>query len=585
MNNLSILESLDQLIRKKPDLALYRFIEQDGTVQEITPIMVDFQAKKIAAQLQAHDSYQKPVIILYEPGCEYIFALFGCLYAGAIPVPAYPPLNEEMASTLKKIIDNSQTKLFLTNQKIKTNLRKLKLFSPLISLLGTKLNPALINVSRQLNQLEIINTSRIDDKHHAAYVKPQITSDEIAYIQYTSGSTKSPKGVVIRHSNLLANLSQLKEVAHFTEKDIYVSWLPPYHDMGLISGIFLPLYGGFRAVLFSPISFLQKPARWLQAISTYQGTVSGGPDFAYKMLTNKVTAEEIEGIGLSSWRLAFCGAETIEPNTFTNFHNKFSDYSLTEDIFTPCYGLAEAVVYVCSLPSTAKSYYKEFNKQLLIEKHIAEIATDSSEAQKIVSVGFCPAGAQVIIADPETKEPLTDGQIGELWFYGPNAARSYWNNSEESEQQLNAQLKEKSPFNYVRTGDLGFKYKEELFITGRIKDLIIINGLNHYSQDIESSVKTGLGEIKLGNIAAFSVRTEISENLIILVEIKSKLNTNLSLLRQTIRELIIEKHFISPQNISFIAAKTLPKTTSGKLKRIQCREDYLNNKFNFLESE
>lgn len=585
MTELTILDNLATLLKVQPNLELYRFIDKEGTSNVITPAKLDVQAKKIAAQLQSHNCYKKPAIILYEPGCDYIFALFGCLYAGAIPVPAYPPLNEEMAVTLKKIIANSEAELLLTSQQIKMNLRKLKVFSPLLSLFRTKLAPSVIEVSRQLNQLQIISTSHINDLQQFAYLKPEITSKDIAYIQYTSGSTKAPKGVVITHANLVANLRQLRQAADFSEKDIYISWLPPYHDMGLISGIFLPLFVGYKAILFSPIHFLQNPLSWLQAISDYQGTVSGGPDFAYRMLTKKIAVEEHPEIDLSSWRLAFCGAETVNPDTFPAFYHKFSCWGLQQNIFTPCYGLAEGVLYVCGVPLLSKTVGKQFNKQLLLDMHVAELATDESNAKKIVSVGFCPDDVHLVIVDPESQKPVPEGTVGEVWFHGPNAAECYWNNPGESEIQLNAKLNQpenRRNYRYVRTGDLGFKYAHELFLTGRIKDLIIINGFNHYAQDIEFSVREGVKSHRLGNVVAFAETMGVDEQLIILAEIKKGGGSDLGSLRENIRELIMEQHFISPKEIFFVAAKKLPKTTSGKLKRVQCRDDYAKNKFDFL---
>ncbi|MDR3502742.1 MAG: fatty acyl-AMP ligase [Legionella sp.] len=584
MKEFNLIDSLNTLLEEKPDFDLYRFIDREGTSKVITPSELDFQAKKIAARLQEYKRDKKPVIILYEPGCEYIFALFGCLYAGAIPVPAYPPLNEEMALTLKKIIADSGAEILLTSRKINANLRKLKILSPLIPFLGSKIDPSVIDVSRQLNQLKIINSSQIPDAQRFGYLKPDIISSDVAYIQYTSGSVNAPKGVVITHANLMANLRQLIKVASFTEHDVYVSWLPPYHDMGLISGIFLPLFGQYKSILFSPITFLQKPASWLKIISEYKGTVSGGPNFAYRMLTNKVAMEDIAEVDLSSWRIAFCGAEPINPDTFTTFYDKFSCHALNPYIFTPCYGLAEAVLYVSGEPCLAKNYYKEFNEQQLLDKHVAELSTDAATAKKIISVGHCSDDAHIIIVDPESQKPLPDSYVGEIWFHGPNAARQYWNNSTESETQLNAtlnQAEDKSSYRYVRTGDLGFKYNNELFITGRLKDLIIINGFNHYAADIEFSVSSNIKNVALGTVVAFSEKAEVTEDLIILAEIKNTPG-DLSVLRQNIRALIVEKHFISPKSIFFVGAKTLPKTTSGKLKRFQCREHYINGKFNFL---
>jgi acyl-CoA synthetase (AMP-forming)/AMP-acid ligase II len=585
MNELNLIDSLNTLLEEKPDFDLYRFIDRDGTSKVITPRELDFQAQKIAARLQEYQSDKKPVIILYEPGCEYIFALFGCLYAGAIPVPAYPPLNEEMALTLKKIIADSGADILLTCGKIRANLRKLKILSPLIPLLGSKIDPSVIDVSRQLNQLKIINSSQIPDAQRFCYLKPDIIVSDVAYIQYTSGSVKAPKGVVITHANLMANLRQLINAASFTEHDVYVSWLPPYHDMGLISGIFLPIFGQYKSILFSPIMFLQQPASWLKIISEYKGTVSGGPNFAYRMLTNKVAMDDISGVDLSSWRLAFCGAEPINPDTFTAFYDKFSCHALNEYIFTPCYGLAEAVLFVSGALRRSNDYYKEFNEQQLLDRHVAVLSTDATTAKKIISVGQCSDDAHVMIVDPETQKSVPDSSVGEIWFHGPNAARQYWNNPAESETQLNAvlnQTENKSSDRYVRTGDLGFKYNNELFITGRLKDLIIINGFNHYASDIEFSVSSNVKNVALGSVVAFSQKTEITEELIILAEIKKVVTEDLSVLRQNIRALIVDKHFIAPKGIFFVGAKTLPKTTSGKLKRFQCREHYINGKFNFL---
>ncbi|WED42825.1 fatty acyl-AMP ligase [Legionella cardiaca] len=583
----TITQILKDLCKTQPALELYRFIENDETVKIITPVELDHQAKKIAAKLQKYQIKQKTAVLLYEPSCEYIFALFGCLYAGVIAVPAYPPITDEMATTLKKIIDNADAKIVLTSQKISASLRKLKVLTPLLSLIKplikNKTKENILEASTQLNQLKILTSAKISDQLVAQYKEERLCDKDIAYLQYTSGSTSKPKGVVITHQNLMANLQQLVQDYKFTRSDVVVTWLPPYHDMGLISGIFIPLFVGIKSIHLSPINFLQKPLMWLKAISDYQGTVAGGPDFSFRLCSNKIKLEGIKDLNLASWRIAFCGAETVHSSTFPIFYNKFARYSLKENIFIPCYGLAESVVYVCGVRLNATAYYKNFNKKKLIEEGIAEIHKSEHEGKRLVSVGFCSPNAHVQIVNPDSQEIMPDGHVGEIWFHGPNAATAYWRNSEDSQSQLNARIKNAQEHRtYVRTGDLGFKYQDELFITGRIKDLIIINGLNHYPQDLELSVREEFFSTDIGSIAAFAVNEDDCENVIMLVEHKKSSQLNSLELSQKVHEIIREKHLITIKKVLLVPAKTIPKTTSGKIKRAQCREYYVNGRISCL---
>ena len=353
-----------------------------------------------------------------------------------------------------------------------------------------------------------------------AWQPEHATSGDLAFLQYTSGSTGHPRGVMLTHANLLHNASLIFHVFEHTETDSYVSWLPMFHDMGFMVGVLQPLYAGIRAVVMSPVSFLQRPARWLEAISHYRATTSGGPNFAYDLCARKITLDDAAKLDLSSWSVAFNGAEPVRAETLDRFASRFESCGFRRAALFPCYGLAEATLIVTG----------GRKKSLPIIKRV--------EAKLMVGCGGELPGERVVIVDPVSLIELKDGQVGEIWVYGPSVARGYWNRPEDTIRIFNAYLSDTGEGPFLRTEDLGFIEDGELYITGRIKDLIIIRGLNHYPQDIEWTAERCHTALRPGCGAAFTVEAGGEERLAIVQEINARAEADLDHVIETIREAV-----------------------------------------------
>lgn len=531
----TLVDLLQYRANEQPDQIAYCFLV-NGETEEIslTYQALDFEARKIAAQLQALNLSQKQAILLYQPELELICAFFGCLYADVVAIPAYPPQYNQNLSRFQGIITDSQASVILTTT-------------------------ALLKDCPEFPNLSYLTTDCLSDSSAHAWRKPKIDRDTLAFIQYTSGSTGSPKGVMLSHGNLLHNSRLIYQGFEHSSQSKVVSWLPPYHDMGFIGGILQPFYGGFPVVLMSPVSFIRKPIRWLQAISRYQATTSGGPNFAYNLCLQKITPQQKATLDLSSWKLAFIGAEPISPQTLDQFAEAFAPCGFRRDAFYPCYGLAEATLFVSG----------GFIKETAIQ-------------QKVVSCGHY-SEQTVIIVDPkegwETK-PLQDGEIGEIWVSGASVAQGYWNQPEKTQETFHANLEKTS---FLRTGDLGFLQNGELYVTGRIKDLIIIRGQNYYPQDIEQTVEQSHVAIRPGCCAAFSI-SEGEEQLAIAAEIKreSIRQLNLEEVLTAIRSVIAQEHGLQIHTILLLKQGSIPKTSSGKIQRHACQNQYQDNNFDLI---
>ena len=472
---------------------------------------LDLQAQAIAATLQERVEPGDRALLLYPAGLDFISAFFGCLYAGVIAVPAYAPRQNRAVNRILAIAEDARASVVLTTQSVRSNLSQRSKIPTELTAIG-----------------EWIMTDAIDRAAASGWRETQIDRDTLAFLQYTSGSTGRPKGVMVTHENLIANNEMVRVSFHHSEKTVFASWLPLFHDMGLIGGVLQPLYLGILSVLMAPAAFIQKPVRWLQAISKYRATSAGGPNSAYEVCVQKVRGEDKESLDLSSWKVAFNGAEPIRAGTLERFAAAFNPCGFRLEAIYPCYGLAEATIFVAGGNPVDPPTLVEVDT-LALEQNRVKSPDNSESSRTIVGCGNTSLDQKIVIADPETHSPCPDQQVGEIWVCGPNVARGYWNQPEETERTFCARLANGDQTRFLRTGDLGFINNGELFVTGRLKDLIIIRGRNYYPQDIEATVESSHPAIESNASAAFSVEVGGEERLVVACEVRrsslSKLNS------------------------------------------------------------
>ena len=543
-----------------PHKRLYTFLE-DGESKErhMTYAELDQQARAIAAWLQRSGYAGKSALLLYPPQLEYITAWFGCIYAGIIAVPAYPPQSPRLLPRLQAIIADANIELILTTAPVKM------------------LADMWINQNPDWQGIPWLTTDNIPaDISPDDWQAPAISGDAVAFLQYTSGSTSAPKGVVLTHANLLHNLEHVRRCFEQGEDTLSVIWLPPYHDMGLIGGILQPFYANYLAILMSPLDFLQRPFRWVQAISRYGATTSGGPNFAYDLCARKVTPEQVASLDLSQWRVAFNGAEPVRADTHRRFAETFAPAGFQPQAFFPCYGLAEGTLLVSGGSVTAPPVVASFDADALQQRRIAP-HSDSSNGYLLVGNGRTLSDQQIVIVTPETGRLCPPDEIGEIWVAGPSVAQGYWNQPQHTADTFHAFLADTGDGPFLRTGDLGFLRDGELFVTGRLKDLIIVRGRNHYPQDIERTVEHTHPALRPGCSAAFAIDHDGEEQVVVVQEVNLKAGPDLPALAQIIRQAVAAEHELQLHAVVLLEPRTIPKTSSGKIQRHLCRQKFLNH--------
>ncbi|HEX9895814.1 MAG TPA: AMP-binding protein, partial [Gemmatimonadales bacterium] len=398
----------------------------------------------------------------------------------------------------------------------------------------------------------------------------------LAFLQYTSGSTGIPKGVMLSHSNLLYNSALIAYAFEHTRSASGVFWLPTYHDMGLVGGILQPLYLGRPNILMSPVAFVQKPFRWLQAISRYRGTTSGGPNFAFDLCVRKITPEQRATLDLSSWTVAFCGAEPVRAETLERFADTFAPCGFRSEAFYPCYGLAEATLLVSGGYKTAPPIVRWLDRKSLEADRVVPIAAGAGGARALVGCGQTMPDQQIVITDPNRLIRMPAGQVGEVWVSGPSVAQGYWQRTDETEQTFCAYLQDTGEGPFLRTGDLGFTHHGELFVTGRLKDLMIVHGCNHYPQDIEATAAKSHPGVRAGWGAAFTVEEGSGQKLVIILELERRQRAEAARVIEAIRRDVAREHELVVDSIALVRAGSIPKTSSGKIQRYACRDAFLD---------
>ena len=600
----TLIHLLDTQVERKPQHKAYTFLE-NGEVEASTLTFYQLQqrAKAIAAVLQAQLTQGDRVLLLYPPGLDFIEAFFGCLYAGVIAVPAYPPRRNQNLDRLQSIVSDCQATLALTTSSLLPNLEKS------------------FQQDSQFTSLKLLATDNIGDELIDNWFCPNITSRTIAFLQYTSGSTGNPKGVMVSQRNLTYNQQTIKAGFGHTDKTIFVGWLPLFHDMGLIGNVLQPLYLGIHCILMAPVSFLQKPLRWLQAISRYGGTTSGGPNFAYDLCVNKITDEQKAELNLSHWEVAFNGAEPIRSKSLVRFAEAFAPCGFRLEAFYPCYGMAEATLFVSGNPKNQAPTINVFGEKSNGLTPVQSLSSGETETKNIVGVGHGWLDQKIRIVDPDSLKTCAIGQEGEIWLAGQSVAQGYWNNREKTEETFHAHIADTGEGPFLRTGDLGFfGENNELFVTGRIKDMIIIRGRNHYPQDIESTVEKSHKALIPNHSAAFCVEVDGEEQLIITAEIerryrhrrqssetekqfqerrkniqdrrKEDVNPGFSIdldsppifneIALEVRKNVSKNHGLQVYALWFLRFGSIPKTSSGKIQRYACRNGFITDNLNVV---
>lgn len=546
----SLIDILERWASQRGTRPLYTFLADSEGEIEITATFAEVagRARALGALLQERGFEGERVVLLFPPGLDFIQAFLGCLYGGAVAVPAVPPRGGRGAEQLRGLLADARPRAILSTREIGGR----------IAQWGEALPDS--------GAIERLVPEDADEGLASRWRSPALDGRDPAFLQYTSGSTSAPKGVVVSHGNLLANESLISAAFAQREDSVVVGWLPAYHDMGLIGNLLQPLFVGGRSVQMSPMTFLQRPRRWLEAITRFGGTTSGGPNFAYDLCVAKVPEAEREGLDLSSWRVAFNGAEPVRAETLERFATAFAGVGFRREAFLSCYGLAEATLLVSGARRQERTLQLAASE---IERHRVREASEGEAARTVVGCG--EPQQPVAIVDPESREPMEPGRIGEIWVTGPSVARGYWGRVEESEQTFGARLADgHGPF--LRTGDLGFLDRGELFVTGRLKDLVIVRGRNHYPQDIERTAERSHPALRPGCGAAFAVDEEGEERLVVVHEVDRHYRGDLPAVARTLRQEVSREHELPVWEVVLIRHGTIAKTTSGKIRRRRCRE-------------
>jgi acyl-CoA synthetase (AMP-forming)/AMP-acid ligase II len=600
-----LLEVLERRAALHPDRPAYTFLV-DGEREEaqLTYLALARRVRAVARLLERAGAVGERALLLFPPGLDYIVAFLGCLRAGVTAVPAYPPDPFRLDRTLPRlraIVTDAAPRFALTNAAV------LDLAS---SLLADEEGFA----SLEWLATDTVTETQGDEEppRDGAWPSPEPgpgpKEDALAFLQYTSGSTGQPRGVALTHGNLIANLEAIVRCFGVSPDDRVVSWLPPYHDMGLIGALLSPIYAGAQLVFMSPLHFLQKPRRWLEAVSRYRATITGGPHFAYELCLRKVSPEAPggtegrAGFDLGALEVAFVGAEPVRSSTLTRFVETFAPCGFRRAALFPCYGLAEATLLVTGGRRMGSYRVRSIDRRAYEQDAVRVSYGGPRVSLELVGCGHAAAGVELRVVDPETKRPCAVGEVGELWVSGPSVAAGYWAREAESRGTFGARLAvpEWAPDaarRFLRTGDLGFLDDSgELFVAGRRRDLIIVRGRNHHPQDIEATVENSHGQLRPGCCVAFAVASELQEGageegdegaverLVVVAEIARSLRgaIDFDAALTAIQRAVIEVHGVRIDDLLLVPPGTVPKTSSGKVQRSACRAEFLAGRLPLL---
>lgn len=527
----------------------------DGAEQEgpaLTWTGLDLRSRAIGAAVAARVEPGARVLVMLPPAVDFVPAFFGVLYAGAVAIPTYPPSGaraDRSSARLRGMIADAGITLVLSSSAIRAHVSSLEALVP------------------ELAGLPWIDVENVSDELAEAWRVPRCNQETVAVLQYTSGSTAVPRGVIVTHGNLLHNLAHGAALAKYDGNSVGVSWLPVNHDMGLINGVLQPVFSGYPSYLMSPAAFLQRPVRWLQAISRYGATHSGGPNFAYDLCARRISEDDRAGLDLRTWRIAYNGSEPVRRSTLENFHRAFAACGFTWEALRPAYGLAESTLLVSSGSAEGPVF------------------VETADGRSLVCSGVVDDSRSIRIVDPETRVARRDGVVGEIWVASRSVARGYWNKPRESAATFQAFTSDLHDGPYLRTGDLGCIVDGRLYVTGRMKDVLIVRGVKHYPQDLEATAEHAHSAVRPGCCAAFAVLRDGEERVALVAEADTRRLSAAGDLDQaiaSIRRSVVDRHQVSPCVVALVPAGSLPKTTSGKLQRFLCRDAFLEGEFEVL---
>jgi acyl-CoA synthetase (AMP-forming)/AMP-acid ligase II len=546
---------------EQADDRAYVFVSERGTEEAaLTFRQLHDAARALATRLIRAARPGDRAILVFPPGIEFMVAFFGCLMAGVIAVPMMMPRRNSARDSSAAILANCTPALALT--------------TTAFALRG--------DLQARFAQ-ENIRWIEVDlsEADGATVDLPEPAPDDIAFLQYTSGSTSEPKGVMVSHANLLANLEMIRIALGNTRQSTYVNWVPLYHDMGLILNALQALYIGAACVLMAPNAFMQRPLGWLRAISHYRAEVACGPNFGFDLCVSRYRTDQMEGVDLSSLRIALNGAEPVRADTIARFTETFSPHGFDSHAMYPAYGMAEATLLISGGTRGGGHVTRSVSRGAL-QAHTAGAPVDPGDAQLVVGCGRALAGEHIAIVEPERRVRLPADRVGEIWVSGTNVARAYWRNDAATRGELKAEIDGEDD-RWLRTGDLGFLDPSgELYVTGRIKDLIVVRGINHYPQDIERTVQSLDNALRENCGAAFSVPDEHGEESLVIVqevERTARHSIDTAEIKGQIREAVADSHELSARHITLIRPGALPKTTSGKIQRKLARRLWLDGGF------
>lgn len=568
------------------EIAYIYLYDGENDEEAITYKQLDEAATAISIQLLASGNRGERALMLFPPGMEFIKALYGCFYAGVIAVPAYAPRKNRSLDRIKTLVEDSGSTIVVTIAEIQVLFERS--FSDLENL--KTLNWIITDQEQKIPDEEFIQGASPYGKQGPSF---EISNadlpgmNDIALLQYTSGSTGLPKGVMVTHRNIVRNLEFIRQSFSLTPKSVSVSWLPSFHDMGLIDGVIGAVYNGYPAVLMPPVAFIQKPVRWLKAISKYRGTHGGAPNFAYDLCVDNVSEEEREGLDLSCMQTMYCGAEPIRKETFERFIEIYKPYGISHESMYPCYGMAETTLIISGPEAERGAVYLSVSSTELELNRIKTIPADSPDSRFLVGVGHPWIDTKVKIVNPDLLVESGIDEIGEIWVSGSIVTAGYWNKPQVSEETFKAYIKGENENNqqgWLRTGDLGFFHDNELYITGRLKDMIILHGRNYYPHDIEFITEKSHPALRSGASAAFSIEVDSREKLVIVVEVERTCirDFNKEAVAETIRKNIADEFEQEVHAVAFIRTASIPKTSSGKIQRKACKQEFLNNSLDLI---
>jgi acyl-CoA synthetase (AMP-forming)/AMP-acid ligase II len=557
----TLLDLLRHSAAERPHERAYTFLRDgDDESENLSYAQLEERVRSVATLLQDRGCEGQRVVLLFAPGLEFVAAFFGCLFARAVAVPVYPPDPGRLEFSIERVrsvVADSD---------------------PALLLYGPELEPLRESIVRSCPELGKRPWVCIDQAgafEAGAWKDPGVRPGELAFVQYTSGSTSDPKGVMLSHAALVSNQRVIHDRVRLGPDSVLLSWLPLYHDMGLIGIVMHSLYLGASCYLMSPFDFLRRPARWLHAITRHGATLSGGPNFCYELCVRRIPDEAKEGLDLSSWEVAFNGSEPVRMETLRRFAEAFEPWGFRKEALYPCYGLAESSLMVTGSRKGEGAHALTLDASALARNRIVRAGPGAGRTCEVVCCGDPSDGHSLRIVDPETGRRCDDDEVGEVWASGPSIGEGYWGRPEQSRDVFRATVSDSPDQVFLRTGDLGFLHRGRLYITGRIKEVINLRGRNLYPQDVEAAAQEADRALRAGCGIAFAVSAAGEDWVVLVQEVDPTKTEDPSALLARIREQVMVRQQVQLAAVCLVPPRTVPKTSSGKLKRAACRETFL----------